>query len=91
MTREKEINIASEKYINENTVNGYVAISNHKDSFIAGAEWADNNSKSPWISVYDDLPCNNPNNIHFGFTNNVFATDGKVNIFIAYIKNIDNK
>lgn len=58
MTREKEINIASEKYINENTVNGYVAISNHKDSFIVGAEWADNNPKSLWISVEDDLPCN---------------------------------
>ncbi len=41
--------------------------------------------KSPWISVEDNLPYNNPNNIHFGFTNNVLATDGK-NIFIMHMK-----
>ena len=34
--------------------------------FRLGAEWADSNPKSPWISVEDDLPCNheellNPN------------------------------
>lgn len=27
-------------------------------SFEAGAQWADENPKSPWISVKDDLPCN---------------------------------
>ena len=26
--------------------------------FAEGAKWADNNPKSPWISVKDDLPCN---------------------------------
>lgn len=26
--------------------------------FQAGAQWADDNPKSPWISVKDDLPCN---------------------------------
>ncbi len=26
--------------------------------FIAGADWADKNPKSPWISVEDDLPFN---------------------------------
>ena len=26
--------------------------------FQAGAQWADDNPKSPWISVEDDLPCN---------------------------------
>lgn len=26
--------------------------------FEAGIKWADNNTKSPWISVEDDLPCN---------------------------------
>lgn len=59
--------------------------------FIDGALWADANPKSPWISVEDDLPYNNPNNIHFGFTNRVLATDGK-NILVAYMrKNKDNK
>lgn len=53
--------------------------------FEAGAQWADNNPKSQWISVKDDLPCNYPNNIHFGFTNRVLATDGK-DIFLAYMK-----
>ena len=56
--------------------------------FEAGIKWADNNPKSPWISVEDDLPCNNPNNIHFGFTNNVLATDGE-NIFTMYMKRCD--
>ena len=26
--------------------------------FVDGANWADENPKSPWISVEDDLPCN---------------------------------
>ena len=58
MTREEEINIAASRYIEENTINGYITISDNKDSFIEGVEWADNHPKSPWISVEDDLPCN---------------------------------
>ena len=58
MEREEEINIAALKYIEENTINGYVTISDHKDSFIEGAKWADSNQKPSWISVEDDLPCN---------------------------------
>ena len=57
MTREEEINTAASRYIEENTINGYITISDHKDSFIEGAEWADSNPKSPWISIEDDLPC----------------------------------
>lgn len=57
MTREKEINIAASKYIEDNSMpDGEVAISDHKDSFIEGAEWADNHPKSPWISVNEKLP-----------------------------------
>ena len=56
-----------------------------------GLDVADSDPISPWISVKDDLPCNNPNNIHFGFTNRVLATDGK-NISIACMKkNKNNK
>ena len=29
-----------------------------KQAFEKGAQWADANPKSPWISVKDDLPCN---------------------------------
>lgn len=57
-----------------------------------GLDVADNHPKSPWISVKDDLPCNNPNFIHFGFTNRVLVRSKKGNLFIAYMKkNEDNK
>ena len=58
MTREIKINIAASKYIEDNSVGGEVCISSHKDSFIEGAEWSDENPKNLWISVDDDLPCN---------------------------------
>lgn len=58
MTREEEIKIAASKYIENNSLDGYVQISDHKDSFIEGVEWADNHPKSPWINAKDDLPCN---------------------------------
>ena len=62
-----------------------------QSAFCKGAEWADEHPKSLWISVKDDLPCNYPNNIHFGFTNKVIATDGE-NIFTLYMKKCkDNK
>lgn len=78
MTRSEEIKKAS--YELSGSCN-----ETYKMVFEAGAMWADNNPKSPWISVEDDLPCNNPNNIHFGFTNRVLTTDGN-NIFILYMK-----
>lgn len=57
--------------------------------FLEGAMFALDNQ---WISVEEDLPCNNPNNIHFGFTNKVFVIDSNKNIFIAYMKkNKNNK
>ena len=55
-----------------------------------GLKVADANPKLPWISVKDDLPCNYPNNIHFGFTNNVLATDCK-NIFVAHMTKTNNE
>lgn len=56
MTREKEINAAALKYIEDNSLGGEIRISSHKDSFIEGADWADANPVLPWISVEDDLP-----------------------------------
>lgn len=56
--------------------------------FLEGAEFALNNQ---WINVDEDLPCNNPNNIHFGFTNKVFAIDYNKNISIAYMTKYNNK
>ena len=54
--------------------------------FVDGALWADENPKSTWISVKESLPNDNPNNIHFGFTNKVFVKDEYKSIFIAYMK-----
>ena len=55
--RERQIENAALKYIEENSINGYVRISDPKDVFIEGADWADNNPISPWISVKEELPC----------------------------------
>lgn len=86
MTREEEIKKASGELFNSAPCS-----KTYKMGFEAGVKWADANPKSSWISVKDDLPCNNPNNIHFGFTNRVLATDGK-NISIACMKkNKNNK
>ena len=56
MTREKEIDIAASKYIEDNSLGGEVRISSHKDSFIEGAEWADKNPEIPWIKWEDEKP-----------------------------------
>ena len=80
MTRQEEINNASNQ-LSES----FKCSKIFKMGFEAGAMWADVNPKSPWISVKDSFPYDNPNNIHFGFTNIVFATDGK-DVFIAYMK-----
>ena len=42
-------------------------------AFIEGAKWADNNSKSPWISVEDDLPYNNEQLTHSNYTDRVIV------------------
>ena len=42
-------------------------------AFIEGAKWADNNPKSLWISVEDDLPCNNEQLTHSNYTDRVIV------------------
>ena len=42
-------------------------------AFIEGTKWADNNPKSPWISVEDDLPCNNEQLTHSNYTDRVIV------------------
>ena len=66
MTREELIKKQAEIYTDNR--DNYVEWSDgweaHNDikfvekAFIEGAKWADNNPKSHWISVEDDLPCN---------------------------------
>ena len=71
MTREEQIYEASIEY-SENEVDKIIS-SNSLNSFISGAKWSDNNPKSPWISIKDDLPCNHselisPNKSREGLT-----------------------
>lgn len=57
MTREEEIKQAVENNLD---VSIYTPKDGEllKETFYIGAKWADENPKSPWISVKDDLPCN---------------------------------
>ena len=55
MTREEEINNAFEKALP--ATESYTPFFGEKVAFRLGANWADANPKSPWISVKDDLPC----------------------------------
>lgn len=54
MTRKEEIAEAFEKALP--ATEGYTPFFCEKVAFTIGAEWADANPKSPWISVRDDLP-----------------------------------
>ena len=91
MTRGEEIHIAASKYVEENSINGYVAISDHKDSFIEGAQWADDNPKSLWISVKDDLPCNHDDMYNMTgsliYTDDVLALAGNKPVIVCMMFN----
>lgn len=50
MTREEQIREAGIHYDDTYCTGGI------RDAFESGAEWADENPKSPWISVKDRLP-----------------------------------
>ena len=63
MTRVEEIKCASKDYINylldkQEYHNENYTEYDIQQAFEKGAQWADNNPKSPWISVKDKLPCN---------------------------------
>lgn len=55
MTRRKEIDNAKNEFYKRILEDGYYY--DPRDCFEEGAEWADANPKSPWISVKDKLPC----------------------------------
>ena len=62
MTREEQAFEVSKRFEESLTEKDLATLS--KDdmcfAFQLGLKWADNNPKSPWISVDDDLPCNYP-------------------------------
>lgn len=91
MTREKEIYVAASKYIEDNSMpDGFVAITDHTIPFIEGAEWADNNPKSPWISVEDDLPCNHQDLTHSNYTDRVLISARNGFVEVAFMSKIEN-
>ena len=62
MTREEEIKCASKDYINylldkQEYHNENYTEYDIQQAFEKGAQWVDDNPKSPWISVEDKLPC----------------------------------
>lgn len=54
MTREKEIDNAKNAFYKRILEDGYYY--DPRDCFEEGADWADANPKSPWISVNEKLP-----------------------------------
>ena len=55
MARKEEINVAASEYIEDNSMpDGYTAISDHKDSFIEGANWADSHPVNVWHDVSEE-------------------------------------
>ena len=63
MTRGEEIKCESKDYINylldkQEYHNENYTEYDIQQAFEKGAQWADDNPKSPWISVKDKLPCN---------------------------------
>ena len=78
MTRGEEIKCASKDYINylldkQEYHNENYTEYDIQQAFEKGAQWADNNPKSPWISVDDDLPCNHQDLIHSNYTDRVLV------------------
>ena len=83
MTREEQIKKQADIYTDdasnytEWSEDGGWSNSNDIDlvekAFIEGAKWADNNTKSPWISVNDDLPCNHKKLTHSNYTDRVIV------------------
>ena len=81
MTREKEVEIISERHgaaslmygkLHSDTLKGL--LKHYQKGFAAGVKWADENPKSSWISVKDDLPCNHEELlINKGVTKKVFV------------------
>ena len=78
MLRE-EVKYASKDYVNylldkQEYHNEKYTEHDIKQAFENGAEWADEHSKSPWISVKDDLPCNHPELVDgYIYTNQVLV------------------
>lgn len=63
---------------------------NRNKSFEAGAKWADENPKSPWISVDKDLPCNHKELIHLNYTDRVLVSARNGYSEVAFMSKIED-
>lgn len=85
MTREEQIREAAKKTTGLFSYrNGY---STAEDAFVAGAEWADANQPSPWISVEDRLPEMRSDDNPFServYVRYVQTVNGKKSIFYEF-------
>ena len=82
MTREEEIKQAAENNLD---VSAYTPQDGKmlKETFYIGAEWADKNPQSPWISVKDDLPCEHEELISSEDKRNTFYVIALVHSFVV--------
>lgn len=55
-----------------------------------GLEGADDNPKSPWISVDDDLPCNHEEFTHSNYTDRVLISARNGFVEVAFMSKIEN-
>ena len=81
MTREEEIKYASKDYVNylldkQEYHNENYTEYDIQHAFEKGAQWADNNPKSPWISVNEKLPPIEKDNLSIKVL--VVSTKGKI-------------
>ena len=98
MTRKEQIIEASIEYTMQNNPvciggdNFYemAKMLNRNRSFEAGAKWADEDPKSPWISVNEDLPCNRKELIHSNYTDRVVVSSGNGYFEVAFMSKIED-
>ena len=81
MTREEEIKYASKDYVNylldkQEYHNENYTEYDIQQAFEKGAQWTDNNHKSPWISVNEKLPSVEKDNLSIKVI--VVSTKGKI-------------
>ena len=88
MTREEEINNTKNIFYTRILEEG--SYYDPRDCFEEGAEWADANPKSPWISVDDDLPCNHEEFTHSNYTDRVLISARNGFVEVAFMSKIEN-
>lgn len=82
MTREGEALEATKRF-EKSLYDSDVASLTRSDmgfAYMSGIKWADDNPKSPWISVEDDLPCNHEE---------LITTNGRYEKNTIYVITID--